>query len=214
MSTGDAAPLTRAIVDEALDVAPIRLDACAATCPARASGSRRTARGETAAPRPRPASRALTRSADTIVATAMHAMPSPRPIQPMPSFVFPFTLTSSALDAERLRQAERASARDATTSRGFSATIATSTCCTRQPMLARCARRRRAASRSSPGPCSPDRDRRTSRRCRPRAAAPRIASVIACATASPSECPSRCTSLGMGTPPRMSGPGGAKRCES
>src|SRR5256885_12135084 len=32
---------------------------------------------------------------ETSVATAMHAIPSPRPIQPMPSFVFPFTLTAS-----------------------------------------------------------------------------------------------------------------------
>ena len=48
----------------------------------------------------------------------------------------------------------------------------------------------------------------------PSPAAPRIASVIAWATASPSECPSRCTSLGIGTPPRTSGPPAAKRCES
>ena len=34
----------------------------------------------------------------------MHAMPSPRPIHPMPSFVFPFTLTSSTRDAERRRE--------------------------------------------------------------------------------------------------------------
>ena len=41
-------------------------------------------------------------STRTSEATAMQASPSPRPIQPMPSFVFPFTLTSSARDAERV----------------------------------------------------------------------------------------------------------------
>ena len=48
----------------------------------------------------------------------------------------------------------------------------------------------------------------------PSAAAPRMASVTACATASPSEWPCRCTPKGMRTPPSTSGPPGSKRCES
>src|SRR5229473_2270408 len=50
----------------------------------------------------------------------------------------------------------------------------------------------------------------------PRPAAPRMASMRACATASPSECPARPRGWGMSTPPRISlrVPSSAKRCES
>ena len=146
--------------------------------------------------------RALSDSTDTIVATAMHAMPSPRPIQPMPSLVFPFTLTSSTLDAERRRE-------------------------TRAHQLA--VRRRSAASRrrSRRRPAA-----RASRIVRDRADGgaehlDRVAALVGriairehladVARAGGAEdrvgdgvrdrvavgMPSRCTSLGMGTPPRM-----------
>ena len=200
------------VVDEPLDVAPIRLDACAATCPARASGSRRTDRGEIGEPRPHPASRGSrlerTRSWPRRCRRCLRRGRS----SPCPRSSFPSrSRRRRSRRAPRTGDARISSRCDDT--RGFSATIATSTCCTRQPSAAMRATAARSISIESLPLFAGSRSENISPMS-PAAAAPRMASVIAWATASPSECPSRCTSLGMGTPPRMSGPGGAKRCES
>ena len=80
---------------------------------------------------------------------------------------FPSRSRRRRVDAERRGQTRRASARGATRSRGFSATIATSTCCTRQPSAANARHGGAQHLDRVACPCSPDRDRRTSRRCRP-----------------------------------------------
>ena len=93
-------------------------------------------------------------------------MPSPRPIQPMPSFVFPFDAHARRIDAERggESRAHRVAVRREPRRFGDDADIDLAHA--RTPRCSIGAPRPRA-SRSSRVPCWRDRCRGTSRRCRP-----------------------------------------------
>src|SRR5438552_7122638 len=146
------------------------------------------------------------------VATAMTAMPSPRPIQPMPSFVLAFTETCAG-PVSSASESFSSMASMWGASLGFSRITVTSAWTNWNP--ASTTFRKALFKRSSewaPFHCGSSGGNR--RPMSPSPAAPRIASVRACATASASEWPARPWAFGISTPPRMSLRPLAKGCES
>src|SRR5436309_4287276 len=146
------------------------------------------------------------------VTTAITAMPSPRPIHPIPSFVFAFTETCagpvSSASASFSFMASRYGA-----SLGSSRITVTSVWTNWNP--ASTTLRNALFNRSielAPFHCGSSFG--NIRPMSPSPAAPRIASVTACAIASASEWPARPLALGISTPPRISLRPAANGCES
>src|ERR1035437_5891088 len=146
------------------------------------------------------------------IATAITASPFSLPIQPSFSFVFPFTITAPVSMPSAFASLERISSRYGPIF-GRSQITETSACTGVQPAArTRCSARCSISIESRPllagsesGNISP---------MSPMPAPPRIASVSACATASPSECPTSLNGAGTLTPPSRTPVPSAKRCES
>src|SRR6478672_9054844 len=138
-----------------------------------------------------------------IWATAIAAIPSPRPTQPIPSLLVAFTLTRAEMASERIRSISGLYG----PRRGSSQTTVTSTFTTRprRPPITVRSRSIESASRqrsSSSGNMLP---------MSPLPAAPSRASITACVRTSASEWPARPRSCSTSTPPRTRRRPSAKR---
>ena len=141
------------------------------------------------------------------IATAMHAIPSPRPIAPMPSLVVALTLTgapSASREARLHLGPVRRQLRLLADQAGVDVERRCPGAC-RAPCAAGRASRRRASARRRAGSASPR---------SPSPAAPSSASITAWVSTSASECPARPRSCSISTPPRISDSPSTKRCES